>query len=197
MQNMVLSIAALMAMAGNTVCAATISEVVHGVIGGTHTKDVKGYFGRAGADLAGKPFTIALSYASRDFNQSGECRNKSCDYYSASATPAVPDAVGVSVTIAGAVQAYRPTTIAALFLSITGAPFFAIDADAYSGFGGYGPRGVQVYFQVMSNPKFGASLSPRNPVLNHKTSIDEVLFFDKSSQTPVEQLDLNVRRSAP
>ena len=188
--------AVLTLTAGSAAHAATVSETVHGVIGGKYTKDIKGLFGTRGADLVGKSFTIALSYVSQDFNQSGQCRNNSCDYYNASGTPAVPKSVHVTVTINGVTQSYTPTTIAALFLSISGAPFFAIDADAYSGFGGYGSHGVQVYFQVMSNPEFGNPLSPGDPVLNHKTGIDEVLFFDESSQTPIEQLGLNVRRSA-
>ncbi len=176
--------------------AATVNETVHGVIGGKHTHDNRGFFGAKGADLNGKPFAISLSYVSQDFNQNGQCRNNSCDYYNASGTPAVPQSVRVTVTVGGVTQTYTPTTIAALFLSISGAPYFAIDSDAYSGFGGYGPHGVQVYLQVMSNPVFGDALSPGDPVLTHKTSIDEVLFFNESSQAPIERLDLNVGRSA-
>ena len=188
--------AGLMLIAATAAQAGPIRETITGVVGGKHTRDMQGYFGTRGAELRGKPFAVVLLYRPLDFNRSGRCRNNACDYDVSSGTAKVTNSVSISLTIGGVTQTYAPTTTAALFFSTSGTPFFAIDSDAYSGFGGYGPHGVQLYVEVMSNPAFGAALSPTDPVLHHKTKTDNVLFFDNSSQTATEELDLNVSRSA-
>ncbi len=191
-----LAAAALMLTLRGEAYAAPVNETIHGVIAGSHTTDPRGYFGTAGADLKGRPFTVTLSYEPEDFNQGGECRNKSCDYHEASGTAAVPGSVRVAVQIGDVTQSYAPKQVGIVFLSISGQPFIAIDSDCDSGFGGYG-RGVQASVELMNNPMFGSALSPKNPALTHRSSYDNILFFDKSAQTPAEELTLNVRSSAP
>ena len=165
--------------------AATVREALTGTIAGKNTVDRRGYFGPKGASLSGKQFMLEFSYVSEDFNANGTCRNKSCIYYTSSGNAPVGKSLHVKITVGGISRTYSPQSIGALFLSINGAPYFALDSDAYSGFGGYG-SGVQVYLLTMSNPAFGKALSPENPPVLHKKQVDYIGFFDKQSETPLE-----------
>ena len=177
--------------------ATTIRESLSGVIAGASTADTHGVFGPAGADLAGKAFTLQLRYNTADFNQSESCRTHVCTYYTSSGTALVPQAVRISLTIAGTTRTYQPSFIANVFVSTAGPAFFRIESDQFSGYGGYGPHGISVSFLTAGNPKFGFPISPRTPPVEQQISgYDALRFTNNSSELPIETLTFEVQHAA-
>ena len=172
--------------------ASVIRENVSATIGGTHTQDVKGYFGAPGADLKGAKATFHVQYDTTLFGASEPCRDPNyCSYEVSRGTPDVAGSVLITVSINGHRLVYAPSYQGAVLFTKEFRLSFDAYVDSFSGFG-LGLPGAALSLEFTSPPVFGAPLSPALKPVTGSAKTDYVLFFEPNDQLPSEELDFAV-----
>ena len=182
-------IALSMTMMGSVAFAAqpVVTENLTGTVGGSKTVDTEGYFGTAGADLAGAKVTIYLQYVPKLLGASEECRTHECTYNASENLADTPGSLVVAITINGHRVVYSPSQEGVVFFN-TEAPYqLTVDADAFSGFG-IGLSGLQLATQFTEAPVFGEALSPANGPVMKESASNYMSFYGPNSQTALEEL---------
>lgn len=172
-------------IAAGSAQAAVVSDRVTATIAGTHTIDTKGYFGPAGASLAGKTIALFYQYNAPAFGPSQSCGNsRTCFYNVSKGNAATQGSVVITVEIDRHRVVYTPADQGTVYFN-KGTHFF-IESDVFNG-SGLGLPGAQLLIDYTGKVAFGSQLSPINEPLSNPPS-DEVEFFDGSSQAAVETL---------
>lgn len=180
--------------AASSAHAAVVSDQMTAVITGASTVDTKGYFGPAGANLAGRKILLFLQYNSQAFGPTQSCGNaRSCFYNISKGNAATQGSVVVAAEIGGHRVVYTPAYQGTVTFN-KGTHFFINSDVSINGFGS-GRPGCQLLIDYTGKVAFGSQLSPINePFANPPT--DQIELFDASSQVAVETLSFtNVKRT--